>query len=41
MANEDWIRKAQTLAIQFDGNAAKHDREGTFPFENFEALKEQ
>ena len=41
MANQEWIRKAQTLAIQFDGNAAKHDREGTFPFENFEALKEQ
>ena len=41
MVSEDWIRKAQTLAIQFSGNAAKHDREGTFPFENFEALKEQ
>ncbi len=41
MVSEDWIRKAQTLAIQFRGNASKHDREGTFPFENFEALKEQ
>ena len=41
MTSEDWIRKAQTLAIQFGRNAAKHDREGTFPFENFESMKDQ
>ena len=36
----DWIERARELASGFEERAAKHDREGSFPFENFEELRE-
>ena len=39
MESNEWIEKAKILAVKFADNAPKHDREGSFPFENFEALK--
>jgi len=39
MESNEWIEKAKILAVKFADNAPKHDRDGSFPFENFEALK--
>jgi alkylation response protein AidB-like acyl-CoA dehydrogenase len=36
----DWIETARQLAVGFGERAARHDREGSFPFENFEELRE-
>ena len=36
----DWIERARELARGFSERAAGHDRAGTFPFENFEELRE-
>ncbi len=36
----DWIERARELAVGFAERAAKHDREGSFPYENFEELRE-
>ncbi len=33
-----WEQTARTLAVEFASRAAAHDSEGSFPFENFEAL---
>lgn len=33
-----WEQQARTLAAEFASRATKHDAEGSFPFENFEAL---
>ena len=35
----DWVAKARELAVSFAGRAAGHDRDGTFPFENFDELR--
>ncbi|NRF95405.1 acyl-CoA/acyl-ACP dehydrogenase [Paenibacillus frigoriresistens] len=35
-----WARKTEELAALFAGRAAKHDQEGSFPFENFADLRE-
>lgn len=34
-----WLQKAEELAAQFAADAAAHDRERTFPFDNFARLK--
>jgi len=36
----DWIEKARALAVTFAERAPQHDREGSFPFENFADLRE-
>lgn len=36
----DWIERARELARGFSERAPDHDRAGTFPFENFEELRE-
>jgi len=36
----DWAAKARELAIGFAERAERHDREGSFPFENFAELRE-
>lgn len=36
----DWPAEARRLAERFAGRAAEHDREGSFPFENFAELRE-
>ena len=33
-----WEQTARTLAVEFASRAPRHDAEGSFPFENFEAL---
>jgi alkylation response protein AidB-like acyl-CoA dehydrogenase len=38
MTDEDWIEPARELAARFAERAVQHDRDGTFPFENFEDL---
>ena len=40
MEELDWVAKARELAQRFALRAAQHDREGSFPFENFEELVE-
>lgn len=35
----DWVAVAESLAPVFAGRAERHDREGSFPFENFEDLR--
>lgn len=40
MADIDWVERARGLAPAFAARAAVHDREGSFPFENFEELRE-
>lgn len=35
-----WLAKARALAPRFAARAEQHDREGSFPFENFEELRE-
>lgn len=39
MPETDWVSIARSLAPRFAERAAKHDREGSFPFENFEELR--
>lgn len=34
-----WVERARELATRFAARAPVHDREGTFPFENFEELR--
>lgn len=34
----DWVAKARELARGFSARAARHDREGSFPYENFAEL---
>lgn len=36
----DWVARARELARHFAARAAHHDRHGTFPFENFDELRE-
>ena len=36
----DWVARARELAPGFQTRAARHDREGSFPFENFRELRE-
>lgn len=40
MPGDPWIDRAREFADRFAGRAAEHDRDGTFPFENFEELRE-
>jgi len=40
MTDEAWIERARALAVRFAERAGQHDRDGTFPFENFEELNE-
>jgi len=39
MNDAEWVSKARELAKGFAAGAALHDREGSFPFENFEELR--
>lgn len=38
MGDIDWVARAGELAADFATRAEQHDREGSFPFENFEKL---
>lgn len=40
MTVEPWIDRARKLAARFAERAAQHDRDGSFPFENFDELRE-
>lgn len=40
MTGIDWVARARELAKRFAERAEKHDREGSFPFENFAELHE-
>lgn len=40
MDTNDWVARARNLATRFAERAARHDRDGTFPFENFEELRD-
>lgn len=37
----DWVARARELAQEFAARAEQHDREGSFPFENFDRLREE
>jgi alkylation response protein AidB-like acyl-CoA dehydrogenase len=39
VAEHDWAGRARELAARFAQRAEQHDREGSFPFENFEDLR--
>jgi len=39
VGHENWVAAARELAIRFAERAAIHDREGSFPFENFNDLR--
>ena len=39
MPDPDWPAAARELAARFAERAARHDRDGSFPFENFEDLR--
>src|SRR5512138_3519308 len=38
--SEDWVAAARQLAPGFSARAEHHDREGSFPFENFRELED-
>jgi alkylation response protein AidB-like acyl-CoA dehydrogenase len=40
MTPDDWTLRARELAARFAERAAQHDRDGSFPFENFADLRE-
>ncbi|HEX6032016.1 MAG TPA: acyl-CoA dehydrogenase family protein, partial [Tepidiformaceae bacterium] len=40
MTPDDWIARARALAVTFSERSPLHDREGTFPYENFDDLRE-
>src|ERR1700722_16777083 len=39
-ATPDVFARASALASEFTGRAAQHDRDASFPFENFDALSQ-
>ena len=39
LGTEEWVRRADELAPVFAERAAAHDRDGDFPFDNFENLR--
>ncbi len=39
MPEIDWPAKARELAADFATRAREHDREASFPYENFDALR--
>lgn len=40
MPDIDWVARARELAADFATRAEQHDREASFPFENFDRLRE-